>query len=164
MIRAIVAGVAMALAMPSAGMAQEKPPALILRSATPILLITTEDLSSKTSQKGQLVNMVTKYDILVDGAVAIPAGTKAVGKISDVLAKGFFGQSGSIVVEPMYIRVGDDTVRLIGRAESKGSVSAGAVVGLLFVSAGFTGRSAIIPAGSELNAEVLNQVELPRTK
>jgi hypothetical protein len=164
MMRAVMACIAMALAVPSASMAQEKPPALVLPATTRILLITAEDLSSKTSQKGQMVNLVTKYDILVDGAVAIPAGTKAVGKISDVLAKGFFGQSGSIVVEPMYIRVGDDTVRLIGRAESRGSISAGAVVGLLFVSAGFTGRSAIIPAGSELNAEVLSQVELPRVK
>ncbi len=160
-----VAALTAMLCNPSAGFAEtEKTFSLkagSLRAGTQIILATTEELSSKTSQKGDVVQMVTKFDIRENGELLIPAGTKAVSKIADVMAKGAFGQSGRLLIEPLYIRIGDNTVRLTGGIEKKGSISAGAAVGLTVMSAAFTGRSATIPAGSELSAQVLNEIALP---
>ncbi len=163
--RTLIAAALTLLLTPTALVLADAPSAnLEVRAGTPIQLVTTQELSSKTSQTGDLVQMATKYDIRIDGYLVIPAGTRAVGKIANAQAKGAFGQSGKLLIEPMYIRVGDDTVRLTGRSEGKGSISAGAAVGLALLSAGFTGRSATIPAGSELSAQVLNQVSLPNTE
>jgi hypothetical protein len=134
-----------------------------LRAGTSVQLVTTEELSSKTSRTGDIVHMETKSDLRVNGTLVIPAGTKAMGKVADAMAKGAFGQSGKLLVEPMYIRLGDNTIRLSGKADAKGTTSAGAYIGMALITPGFTGKSAIIPAGSELNAEVRNDVMLPGT-
>ncbi len=159
--RQILTATAAALFFSASAAQAETAPNIDLRAGTPVLLVTTEEISSKTAQKGQLIQMETKSDIRENGVLLIPARTKAVGQVANVEAKGTFGQSGKLLVQPLYIRVGDNTVRLTGKIEEKASASAGAIVGLALLSAGFTGRSAIIPVGSELNAETLNQVSLP---
>lgn len=125
-----------------------------LSADTEIQLETVAPLSSKTNVKGDIVALRTASDVLVDGRIVVPKGAMASGQISDARAKGALGMSGRLVVQPLYMMVGSTTVRLEGNAANRGSVSAGAVIGMAVLTPGFTGRSATIPAGTRLVAYV----------
>jgi hypothetical protein len=128
---------------------------------TEIPLVTSEALSSKTSVKGDFVPIETAADVRIEGQLLIPAGTKAIAQVVDAQAKGAMGMSGRLAIRPLYLRLGDSTVRLGGASSDKGSVTAGAVIGMAFLTAGFTGRSAVIPKGSKFSGYVEHAVELP---
>jgi hypothetical protein len=134
---------------------------ITLPMGTEIPLVTSEVLSSKTSVKGDFVPLETAADVRIDGTLLIPAGTKAIGQVADAQAKGAMGMSGRLAIRPLYLRLGDLTVRLGGAASEKGSVTAGAVIGMAILMPGFTGRSAVIPKGSKLSGFVEHAVDLP---
>ena len=125
-----------------------------LSADTEVRLETVVALSSKTSVKGDLVALRTTQDLVVDGKVIVPKGAAATGQVSDARAKGALGMSGRLIIQPLYMTVGSTTVRLLGNASNRGSVTAGAVVGMVVLTPGFTGRSATIPAGTSLVAYV----------
>ena len=127
---------------------------VILYANIEIPLETTTPLSSKTSVKGDLVALRTTNDVLIDGRIIVPKGTPATGQVSDARAKGALGMSGKLLVQPLYLTIGNTIVRLEGRTANKGTVSAGAVIGMAVLTPGFTGRSATIPAGARLAAFV----------
>lgn len=151
---------AMLLSIPTFLSAQ-KPALFVLHVGTAIPLTTAQHLSSKTNVKGDMVALKTAADVLVDGHVVIAKGTAATGQVSDAQAKGAMGMSGKLAIRPLYIRVGDDFVRLGGASSTRASVTAGAVVGLAVLTPGFTGRSAVIPEGTPVEAFVEHEIELP---
>lgn len=151
--------VAMMLLVPTVSLAQE-PMRYLLRAGTSIPLVTAQPLSSKTHVKGDLVKLKTAADIIVDGHVVIPKGAEAVGQVVEARAKGAMGMNGKLALRPLYIRIGDDFVRMGGAVSEKGSVTAGAVIGLAVLSPGFTGRSAVIPEGTALEASVEHGIAL----
>lgn len=115
---------------------------------TDVRLATAQPLSSKTNVKGDLVSLTVTEDVRIGDLVAIPAGTAAVGQISDARAKGAMGMNGRLVIRPLYLQVNGRTVRLTGAEREQGSVEAGAVVGMAVLGPVFTGRSVNIPAGT----------------
>jgi len=121
---------------------------------TVVPLVTTTPLSSKVNVKGDMVPLRTARDVVIDGRVAIPADTEAVGQIADARAKGAMGMSGKLTLRPLYLEIGGRVVRLTGAAAEKGEVDPGAVVGMVLLTPGFTGRSAVIPAGTPVAAIV----------
>lgn len=125
-----------------------------LQAGDPVVLETVSQLSSKTSVKGDLIDLRVIRDVIADGRVAIPAGTAAKGQIADARAKGGLGMSGRILVRPLYLETNGQIVRLRGRTTEKGSLSAGGVVGLVILTPAFSGRSAVIPAGTEVPGEI----------
>jgi hypothetical protein len=134
--------------------AQAAAQTVTLPIGTSVPLATVAPLSSKASVKGDMVSLITASDVIADGEVAIPKGTPATGQVIDARTKGAMGMSGRLVVRPLYLRVGDTIVRLAGSASNIASVSGGAVVGIAVLSPGFTGRSAVIPAGAMVNSIV----------
>ena len=128
---------------------------------TEIKLETATPLSSKTSVKGDLIALKTIEDVSAGGHRLIPAGTDVVGQVSDARAKGAMGMSGKLAIRPLYIRMGDVTVRLGGAASEKASAEAGAIVGMVILTPGFTGRSAAIPQGAKLSGYVARSIALP---
>jgi hypothetical protein len=62
------------------------------------------------------------------------------------------GMNGRLVIRPLYLQVHGRTVRLAGSEREKGSVEAGAVIGMAVLGPLFTGRSATIPAGTPMLA------------
>ena len=126
---------------------------VVVPMGTTVRLATAQPLSSKTNVKGDLVPLTVIDDVRVGDQLAIPAETAAVGQIIDARAKGAMGMSGRLVIRPLYLQVNGRTVRLTGFEREKGSVEAGAVVGMAVLgAAGFTGRSVNIPAGTPLLA------------
>jgi hypothetical protein len=130
-----------------------------LHAGARITLATTETLSSKTTAKGDMVSLRTSDNLTVDGRVVIPAGTLAVGQVSDARDTGGLGVSGKLVIRPLYLRVGDKTVRLKGGATEKAEVDSGVVIGVALVGVA-SGHRATIPAGTILAGEVEKDVTI----
>jgi hypothetical protein len=157
------AAIAFALVATQPVFAQSNPPApttVMLKAATPIRVITSAPLSSKTNAKGDRVALEVAEDVIVEGRTLIAKGTAVIGEISDARVKAMLGQSGKLAVRPLYLRIGSQTVRLSGENGIKAKTAGGAVVGLALVSPLFTGRSAVIPAGTEIPASIERDVTI----
>lgn len=133
------------------------PPAMqtnVLRAGTEVNLITREELTTKKKQLrvGQRFQMEVSAAIEASGAVIIPAGTPAIGEITEVRNKGMWGKSGYINARVVSMRLGDRNIRLSGTFDDKGVTGTGGVVAsvALIPLAGFftTGTSAFIAPGS----------------
>lgn len=116
-------------------------------------LVTVEALSSKTDVKGDMVALAVAEDIRIGGVLLVARGTPATGQVADARKKGAMGMKGRLTLRPLYLRAGSTVIRLAGAADRKGTLPAGSAVGFV-LSAGFTGRSAILPAGMRLDAAV----------
>lgn len=130
----------------------------ILRAGAEVPLIMREELTTekKKLRVGQRFQMEVAANIERDGVVVIPAGTPAVGEVTDVRNKGMWGKSGYINARVISLRYGDRVIRLSGTFDDKGVTGTAGVVGAvaLVPIAGFfmTGTSAKIPASSPVKA------------
>jgi hypothetical protein len=130
----------------------------VLRSGTEVPLNIREELTTekKNLRVGQRFQMEVAAPIELNGIVVIPAGTPAIGEITDVRNKGMWGKSGYISARAVSLRLGDRSIRLTGTFDDKGVTGTAGVVGaVVFVPiAGFfmTGTSAKIPMGSGTKA------------
>lgn len=126
----------------------------VLRAGVEVPLITREELTTKKKKLrvGQRFQMEVSANVSSGGVVVIPAGTPAVGEVTEVRNKGMWGKSGYIGARVISMRVGDRNVRLTGTFDDKGVTGTGGVVAAIaFVPiAGFltTGTSAFIASGS----------------
>lgn len=126
----------------------------ILRAGAEVPLILREELTTKKKQLrvGQRFQMEVSANVTQNGVTVIPAGTPAVGEITEVRNKGMWGKSGYIGARILSLRLGDRHIRLTGTFDDKGVTGTGGVVAAVaFVPiAGFftTGTSAFIASGS----------------
>jgi hypothetical protein len=126
----------------------------ILRAGVEVPLTLREELTTrkKALRVGQRFQMEVASNIESGGIVVIPAGTPAVGEITEVRNKGMWGKSGYINARVVSLRLGDRNVRLSGTFDDKGVTGTGGVVAAIaFIPiAGFitTGTSAMIASGS----------------
>ncbi|QDK32495.1 hypothetical protein [Sphingomonas sp. IC081] len=126
----------------------------ILRAGLEVPLLTREELTTKGKKLkvGQRIQMEVAANIERNGMVVIPAGTPAIGEITEVRNKGMWGKSGYIGARVVSIRLGDRNIRVTGTFDDKGVTGTGGVVAAIaFVPiAGFltTGTSAFIAPGS----------------
>ena len=152
-----------ALATASSGIAQSAPIVVgqsansnVLRAGTEIRLRTLAELSSKESRPGERFDLEVAEDVILSGQTVIPAGSRAVGEITEVKKKGMWGKSGKVDTRLLYVRVGDQQIRITGQLGDKGKTGTAGVVGAIALVpvAGFfvTGTSAKIPTGSAVKA------------
>lgn len=131
----------------------------VLRSGTPIALRMMEGLTTKGKKLkvGQRFNMETAEAVEVNGVIVVPAGSPAVGEVTDIRNKGMWGKSGYIQARAISVRANGRLIRLTGSVDDKGVAAGGgaaAASALVFLPAGFfmTGTSAVIPVGAPVNA------------
>ena len=124
----------------------------VLRAGTEVRLRTIAELSSKDARPGERFDLEVADDVQLNGRTVIPAGSRAVGEVTEVKKKGMWGKSGKIETRLLYVRVGDQQVRLSGQLGDKGKAGTAGVVGALAVVpvAGFfvTGTSGNLPRGT----------------
>ena len=124
----------------------------VLRAGTEIRLRTITELSSKEARAGERFDLEVADDVQLNGRTVIPAGSRAVGEVTQVKQKGMWGKSGRIDTRLLYVRVGEQQVRISGQLGDKGKSGTAGVVGALAVVpvAGFfvTGTSGNLPRGS----------------
>lgn len=129
-----------------------------LRAGTEVWLVMSESISSndKSLRTGKQIRMQVANPITLGGATVIPAGSPAMGEVTEIRRKGMWGKSGRIEARVLNVRVGDRLIRLSGSFDDKGVTGTAGVVGaiVLLPLAGFflTGTSASIPAGSGVKA------------
>lgn len=132
----------------------------VLRVGTKVPLKLSEELTTKEKRLrvGQHFNMEVAEAVLVNGRVVIPAGSPAVGEVTEVRNKGMWGKSGHLTAQILYVTIGGRQVRLTGTFDDKGVTgTAGVVAAIAFVPvAGFftTGTSAVIPVGAAVTGFV----------
>ena len=156
--------VAPAPAPGEAATAAASAPVHVLRAGTRVPMATSAPISSRHARQGQRFDLTVAQDVLVDGMIVIPRGSRGVGEVARVVEKGMFGKAGKLEVRVLFVELGGTRIRLDGRAEDKGKsglgVTAAAVV-LAGIWGGFvTGKSAVIPAGTALDGHVFEDVPL----
>lgn len=129
-----------------------------LRTGTPIALKTREELTTKGKKlkAGQRIQLEVAETVMLNGVAVIPAGTPAMGEVTDVRNKGMWGKSGRINARVLYATVNGRQIRMTGAFDDKGTTGTAGVVGaaVLIPVEGFfiTGTSANIPIGAPINA------------
>jgi hypothetical protein len=139
----------------------------ILRVGTEIPLRLSEELTTKGKKLrvGQRFHMETSEPVVVQGVTVIPAGSPAVGEITDVRNKGMWGKSGHLGARILYATVNGRQIRLSGAFDDKGvagGIGAVAVSAIVFLPAGFfmTGTSAKVAVGTIVKGFVDEDVPL----
>jgi hypothetical protein len=139
----------------------------MLRVGTEVPMRLSEELTTKGKKLrvGQRFRLETAEAVIVQGVTVIPAGSPAVGEITDVRNKGMWGKSGHLGARVLYVTVNGRQIRLTGAFDDKGTaggVGAVSVSAIVFLPAGFfmTGTSAVVPAGAMVKAFVDEDVPL----
>ncbi|MHB8214757.1 MAG: hypothetical protein ACYDDS_01640 [Candidatus Sulfotelmatobacter sp.] len=131
---------------------------LVLREGTDVKLKFTNDLSSKTAEEGDPVNLILDEDIKVGDVVVAKAGCKAVGEITNAKKAGMMGKAGELNLRLEHLTVGDQRVRLRGSKGKEGEGKVGTAVALtvLFGPIGLIkhGKNVEVKAGTPLTAFV----------
>jgi hypothetical protein len=141
-------------------------PEPVLRHGTRVPMQTLQPMSSKRARQGQRFDLEVSEDVRVAGLLVIPKGTRGVGEVSRVVAKGVMGKAGKLELRVMFVEVGGRRIRLDGTARDKGASGVAPVAiaaPLIGVSAAFfTGKSAVIPARSAIDGFVYQDTPLTR--
>jgi len=136
-------------------------------AGTPVSFVTIAPISSRSVKQGQRFPLQVGENVTVASQVLIAKGTAAVGEVEAVSAKGMFGKAGSLVLRPLFIDIGGERVNLVGVTADNGhdGTAAAAVTTALIGGFGLiiTGKSAVVPAGSQLYGRVRADVTLPVT-
>lgn len=137
-----------------------------LRVGTKVPLKLSEELTTKGKnlRVGQHFRMEVSEPVLVNGQVVIPAGSPAVGEITEARNKGMWGKSGHLTAQMLYVSVNGRQIRMTGTFDDKGVTGTGGVVAAIaFVPvAGFftTGTSARVPVGAAVTGFIGEDVPI----
>lgn len=126
----------------------------VLPANTEVLLRMNEDLSSKKAEVGQPFFLSVAQDVIHNGMIVIPRGSRGMGEVTWRTGKGAFGKSGKMEVEIKYIEVNGRRIPVLGKFRQEGEGNTVATIGAVILvgvfSAFVTGKSALIPRGREL--------------
>jgi hypothetical protein len=156
-------GILLAQSAPSTA-AHPAPSKLTLKEGTDVKLKFVDDLSSKTANEGDPVNLVLDEDIKVGDIVVAKAGCKATGTITNAKKAGMMGKGGELNLRLERMKVGDQRVRLRGSKgkEGEGKVGTSVALTVLFGPLGLIkhGKNVEVKAGTLLTAYVDDDVAL----
>jgi len=151
--------------VPATPVSPAAPPAkLMLKEGTDVKLKFADDLSSKTANDGDPVNLVLDEDIKVGDVVVVKAGAKATGTITNAKKAGMLGKAGELNMRLEHLKAGSERVRLRGSKGKEGEGKEGTTVALvvLFGPIGLIkhGNNVEIKAGTSLVAYVDQDVAI----
>ncbi len=157
---------------PAAAAAPAAPPAdqpavgkLTLKEGSDVSLKFDQDISSKTAQEGDPVNLVLDQDLVVGNVVVARAGAKAVGEVTHAKRAGMMGKGGELNMRLDYVKAGDTRIMLRGTKGREGDDKTGTAVALtvLFGPIGLIkhGKEIDIKQGTPLKAYVADDIALP---
>lgn len=144
-----IAAPALAVAAPASG--------LMLPAYTDIILTPDAEANSKKLREGHVVPMRTLFDVMHNGVVVIPKGTRGQGTVTWRTGKGAFGKSAKMEITFNELTLANgQRLALSGKHRQEGEGNTGAAVGAAIAVGVFgafvTGKSAIIPSGQHLTA------------
>ena len=149
-------------------LAQDSANLVLLRQGTEIKLRMAQTLTSKHAYVGERVELKVAEDVVADGALLVPKNTRVLGTVHVGKAKeGDRTNPHQVVLQVDYIRLGERRIALSGMHSDKGKVDKGTVVastilfGLSGLLVAMNARTGEIREGTEVQAVVAEDVELP---
>jgi len=132
-------------------------PSLSLPSYTEVILTPDAEANSKKLREGHTIPMHTVFDVMHNGVVVIPKGTRGMGTVTWRTGKGAFGKSAKMEITFNELTLPNGhRLPLTGMHRQEGQGNTGAAVGAAIAVGVFgafvTGKSAIIPNGQHLIA------------
>lgn len=132
-------------------------PGLTLPSYTEVILTPDAEANSKKLREGHTVPMHTVFDVMHNGVVVIPKGTRGMGTVTWRTGKGAFGKSAKMEITFNELTLPNGhRLPLAGMHRQEGEGNTGAAIGAAVAVGVFgafvTGKSAIIPPGQHLMA------------
>lgn len=137
----------------------------VIAAGTLVALRVEENLSSRTSKRGDRFPITLMNDLWLGNRIAVPAGTRGVGEVIHAAGKGFGGRAGELIVTARYLEFEGRRIRLghfrLGAAGADNATTAifatmAAPVAGLFV----TGTSATIGLGQFAQARIAEDFPL----
>ena len=139
-----------------------------MKEGTDVKLKFAQDLSSKTANDDDPVNLVLDEDVKVGDVTVIKAGAKALGTVTHAKKAGMMGKGGELNMRLEYVIAGDTRVRLRGTKGKEGEGKVGAAVALtvLFGPIGLIkhGKNVEVKQGTALAAFVDRDYSLQAAK
>jgi len=141
---------------------------LVLKEGGDVKLKFAQDLSSKTANDDDPVNLVLDEDLKVGDVTVCKAGAKAVGTVTHAKKAGMMGKGGELNMRLEYLLVNDTRMRLRGTKGKEGEGKVGAAVALtvLFGPIGLIkhGKNVEVKQGTPLLAYVDQDFNVPPGK
>jgi hypothetical protein len=141
---------------------------LALTEGTDVKLKFAQDLTSKTANDDDPVNMVLDEDLKVGDVVVCKAGAKALATVTHAKKAGMMGKGGELNIRLEYLVVGDKRMRLRGTKGKEGEGKVGTAVALtvLFGPIGLIkhGKNVEVKQGTALTAYVDQDFTVPPAK
>jgi hypothetical protein len=153
-----VAGHALATVapLPPAPASTAAPATVRMPANTRVELEVVEGVSSRTATRGANFGLRVRQDVVVDGRVAVPAGTTGIGQVVHAQRKGIAGKPGELIVAARRLDLPGGPLRLRSSFGAAGEARIGAAVattvafGLLGLLV--KGSDTELPAGTALSA------------
>lgn len=172
---AVTVAVALSAAVPAPDAAPASVPTVVaaaspttgmrLPANTVVELETLDGVSSRTSQVHDTFRLRVSRDVLVDGRVAIPAGSEGLGQVVHAARSSVGGKAGELIVAARWVRAPGVEVRLRSGFGAAGAQRAGATLAttIAFGVLGMLvhGKELELPAGTALSARVAADTLLP---
>jgi hypothetical protein len=138
--------------------APASPLEITLHNGTAIHLKLGKTISSATAHVGDIVDLKVTEEVIVDGLSVIPAGSTAIGLVSEAEPKKRMGHGGKLAFTVNFVRLKDDEKAAVRSfQESSGSNnSAGAALPLS------SGKEVVFAQGTEFTAYVDGDMQLKR--
>ncbi|HKV60440.1 MAG TPA: hypothetical protein VJO16_00885 [Candidatus Acidoferrum sp.] len=131
---------------------------ITLHNGTPIHLKLGKTISSATAHVGDIVDLKVVEEVIVEGLSVIPAGSTAIGIVSEAEPKKRMGHGGKLAFSVNFVRLKDDEKAAVRSfQESTGSNnSVGAILPLA------SGKEVVFTQGMEFTAYVDGDMQLKR--
>jgi hypothetical protein len=141
-----------------APVAPPSPSEITLRNGTPIHLKLGKTMSSATAHVGDVVDLQVTEEVMVDGLSVIPAGSTAIGLVTEAEPKKRMGHGGKLAFTVNFVRLKDDEKAAVRSfQESTGTNnSAGAILPLS------SGKEVVFAQGTEFTAYVDGDMPLKK--
>lgn len=138
---------------------------IVVPEGTEFSMRLEEALSSSTATEGDRFTISLDEDVELPDGTVLRAGYRGVGEVVEARDNGMLGKSGKLNVRLVYLKVGDERIRLRANKGAKGDVRVGATVAtviLFWPAAPFIkGKDVSIKKGTRLTAYADQDVELP---
>jgi hypothetical protein len=132
---------------------------------TELVVSVEEKLSSGTNHEGDRFSISLDDDVKLPDGTVLRAGYRGVGEVVEARDNGALGKNGKLNVRLVYLKVGDDRIKLRATKGAKGETRVGATVAtviLFWPAAPFIrGKDVSIPKGTIMTAYVDQDTSLP---
>lgn len=142
----------------AAPVAPVSPLEMTLPNGTPIHLKLMKSISSATAHVGDVVDLKVMEEVMVDGISVIPAGSTAIGLVSEAEPKKRMGHGGKLAFGVNFVRLKDDEKAAVRSfQETTGANNGTAVINPLA-----SGKEVVFQQGTEFTAYVDGDMQLKR--